>query len=160
MMALLASAVAAACASDPAPRIGPDPASSEPPALLLGSFEDDYGSRFTISADGWIQHPRSRYTVVRWVPEGRYLVARNHADNPTDGGLWTRIDWVELEGMAPWHWAFCFSSYDADSFEAAESVEPVDRSDPSTGCRGWPFSRMRRTESAHIFRRRLFGGTG
>ncbi len=119
------------------------PAREEPPAHLLGEWEDDYGNRFTITSVGWLLHSSSRYDVLRWSTGDQYLIARNAAANPSDPGLWTRIDWVELEGMEPLRWAFCLSAYNAETAEAAEAVTIADRSALRTGCNGFPFSRMK-----------------
>jgi len=118
-------------------------AAGTPPSLLLGDFEDDYGIRYTITLQTWRQHPATTFHLVRWEPEGRYLIARNDADNPGDGGLWTRIDWVELSGMPPYRWAFCLSAYDAPTAAEAEATTLAVRETPRTGCNGYPFSRMR-----------------
>jgi hypothetical protein len=118
------------------PAGGPDP-------LLLGQFEDDYGSRFTITPGEWFQHPRSRYHIVRWRPDSQYLIARNDKDNPGGGNLWTRIDWMPLPGMPPFIWGFCLSAYEAPTPAAAESSHVARRETPRTGCNGHPFSRMK-----------------
>jgi hypothetical protein len=125
-----------------------DDPSTVPPALLLGAFEDDYGNRFSITRDVWTQHPRTRYLVTRWRPAGQYVIARNDFSNPSDGGSWTRIDWMPLTGYPPYRWAFCLSAYRAPSAESAESTAIADRSAPRTGCGGHPFSRMRPVESS------------
>lgn len=110
---------------------------------LLGDWEDDYGNRFTITRVGWVLRDSSRYDVLRWSTSEQYLIARNVATNPSDPGLWTRVDCVELEGMEPWLWAFCLSAYDAETAEAAEAVTVADRAAPRTGCNGFPFSGMK-----------------
>ena len=130
------------CAPAPA-----DPAASVAPPFLLGSFEDDYGIRYTIAPTLWHQHPTTRYHIVRWETEDQYLIARNDAANPSDGDRWTRIDWIELPGMPPYAWAFCLSAYDAATAAEAEANTAADRTTPRTGCNGFPFSRMK-TESA------------
>ena len=119
-------------------------ASGEAPVAQLGTFVDDYGIVYQITEREWVQRPSARYRIVRWVPEARYLIAQNDAANPTDGGLWTRIDWVPLAGMAPYEWAFCLSVYDAPTPGAAAASGDADPSVPRTGCGGYPFSRMRR----------------
>lgn len=125
----------AACASGP-----------RPPQLVLGEFEDDYGIRYSISDSLWHQRPNARYEVAAWHPESRTLVARNGDGNPSERGLWTRIDWIELEDMEPYAWAFCLTKYDAETREAATAAPAADGSNPRTGCGGFPFSRMKRVE--------------
>jgi hypothetical protein len=132
---------ASACATV---RLGPPVATSLPPAELLGEFEDDYESSFRITATEWMQVPSSRLHIVRWVPTERYLVAQNDAANRDSPGLWTRIDWVELDGMPPYKWGFCLSAYKAATRREAEETRIARRETPKTGCNGFPFSRMRR----------------
>ncbi len=114
-----------------------------PPRSLLGQFADDYGNLFGITPTAWDQFPSARYHVLAWHTAGQYLIAQNDSANPGQGGRWTRIDWLPLEGMAPYTWAFCFSAYDAATPEAAEQVTTARRETPKTGCNGYPFSRMR-----------------
>jgi len=116
------------------------------PSLLSGTFEDDYGIRYTITDSTWVQHPATTYEVDRWDPDDRFVVAQNASDNPYDPGLWTRIDWVELEDMPPFEWAFCLSTYDAASAEQARLSAVARPESPRTGCNGFPFSRMKRIE--------------
>jgi hypothetical protein len=97
-------ALFAACAPQPALR-QPETRGAPPP-WITGSFEDDYGGRYTIADSVWLHHPRNRYRIMKWNTGGEYLIAQNDADNPADGGRWTRIDWVRLPGMAPWEWGF------------------------------------------------------
>ena len=141
--------------------VGPRP--DDPPAYLLGSFEDDYGNRYTITPEAWVQEPDVRYGVDWWYGSQGFLVARNAPDNPTDAGLWTRIDWVRLgadesttgtqgrdatsvDGDNGWTWAFCLSTWDAPTRADARATEGADSATPRSGCGGFPFSRMRRVE--------------
>ncbi len=126
----------------PGPVSGPGPAGTPDP-MILGDFLDDYGSRFRVTAETWTQLPRSRYHIVRWHPEGQYLIARNDPGNPTAGNLWTRIDWMQLPGMAPYTWGFCLSAFESPTAEAAESILVARRETPRAGCNGFPFSRMK-----------------
>ena len=134
VMRLFALLLFAGCAVRPA-------APSAPPAFVLGTFADDYGSTYHVTAETWHHRGYARYHIVRWRPG--YLVAQNDAGNPTDGGLWTRIDWVRLDGHGPYGWAFCLSAYDAPTAAAAESTRVARPATPKTGCNGHPFSRMR-----------------
>jgi hypothetical protein len=111
---------------------------------MLGEFEDDYGSRYTITAGEWLQQPRAKYSIVEWHVEGEYLIAQNDAGNPSDGGRWTRIDWLRFADTPPWEWGFCMSAYDAATAAEAEARRVAERATPRTGCNGHPFSRMKR----------------
>ena len=117
---------------------------SQAPAALLGAFTDDYGGRYRITSTAWQHGTRNRYDVVAWYPDSQFVIARNAETNPTDGGMWTRIDWMPLEGMAPYTWAFCLSAYKAPTREAAQATQVANRGTPRTGCSGFPFSRMQR----------------
>jgi len=115
-----------------------------PPAVLLGDFVDDYGNQFTITRDGWTQAPHGRFRIVKWAPGADYLIAQNDSANTHAPGKWTRIDWVMLEGMPPYEWAFCLSAYEAPTADSAEAMRVARPSTPRTGCNGYPYSRMKR----------------
>lgn len=142
LVALL-PALAASCAAASTRHASPSSATS-PPAWMIGAFEDDYASRHTITAAGWTQEGYARYHVARWNAEGQYLIARNDTTNRADAGKWTRIDWMRLEGMPPYEWAYCISTWNAATADAAEATLVADRSIPRTGCNGHPFTRMKR----------------
>ena len=115
-----------------------------PPPFLLGDFVDDYGMEYRITAEEWLHRPDSRLRIVEWNVSGQYLIAQNESANVSDGGLWTRIDWMQFEGMPPYEWGYCYSVYDAPTADSAGRGTVADRSTPRTGCNGHPFSRMRR----------------
>lgn len=131
------AALGAACA--------PAPGGAEGTAApgLVGEFEDDYGNRYVITRDRWLQRPDMAYDVVAWDTAAMTLIARSAAEEPDEPGAWSRIDWVELDGMPPWRWGFCFTVWDVASRADAESAAPADRASPRDGCNGFPFSRMR-----------------
>jgi hypothetical protein len=114
------------------------------PAFMLGEWEDDYGIRYSVESDVWLQHPRARYHVVDVHAGDRILVAQNDSDNPSEPGLWTRIDWLTLEDSGEYEWAFCYAVYEAATPEAALTTPDTQRETPRTGCNGFPFSRMKR----------------
>ena len=116
-----------------------------PPAYVLGTFVDDYGGRHAISASEWKQGDDDRYHIVRWNVDGHYLIAENGSSGPASLGRWTRIDWVRLDGMAPYTWAFCFSAFQMRTAAAAESSMVAKPDTPRGGCNGYPFTRMRVT---------------
>ncbi len=115
-----------------------------PPSALLGDFVDDYGIPYSITEEVWEQGRVTRYEIVEWNVEQRFAIARNAAENPGDAGLFTRIDWVELEADGEYPWAFCYAVYDAVTPQAARDAPETERATPRTGCGGYPFSRMKR----------------
>ncbi len=137
--AQLPNSTDASQANDDAPR--PDTA-----PLVLGTFVDDYGIQYKITSSEWVQIPSSIFHISKWNSEEMYLIAQNDSDNPGDGGLWTRIDWVLLPDMPDYPWAYCLTAYDAQSAEAAEATQ-ANRDQPRSGCNGFPFSRMKRVSS-------------
>ncbi len=122
--------------------LGGVPVPAQGPPALLGNFSDDYGSQHTISESLWVHGTAARYHIVRWDSAGHFLIARNDPDNPSDGSRWTRIDWMPLDSMPPYRWAFCLSAYRAPTADAALAVTTADRTSPRTGCDGFPFTRM------------------
>ncbi len=138
----LALALVTACAT--APVGSPEPRPSPP--FPTGAFEDDYGGMHTVSATEWRQGTVARYRIVMWDSAGRFLIAQNDSANTSAPARWTRIDWVMLDGMPPWTWAFCFSAYDAPTREAAEATRIARPETPRTGCNGRPYSRLKARE--------------
>jgi len=128
------------------------------PSFLNGEFEDDYGIRYEINDDSWFQMPEARYRVDEWVPEDQYALLEGEPDITTESTasrMWLRIDWILLEDMAPYEWAFCITTWDALTKEEARSNNVADRSEPRTGCGGHPFSRMKRAQSPGWSERRV-----
>ena len=123
---------------------------SAPPSQLLGSFIDDYGSRYEVSAHSFHMLPRSRYQIVEWNTDSQFIIARTAAGDTAQSAntatIWLRIDWMEFQNMEPYTWGFCFTAWEAPSAEAARATPSADRTAPRTGCGGYPFSRMRRTD--------------
>lgn len=116
------------------------------PSLFTGNFTDDYGIKYTINDTLWIQHPRTKFHIIKWNKQEQYLVARNDEKNPGEAGLYTRIDLMQFDNMQPWLWGYCLTVYDAKTDTSAEAVATADRKNPRKGCNGYPFSRMKRVE--------------
>lgn len=118
----------------------------KPPAMFKGNFVDDYGIRYTVNDTLFMQLPRTKYHIIKWNVKDQYIVARNDGQNPGEGGLYTRIDYMQFSNMEPWKWGFCLSVYDAKTDQIAETTAKADRQNPMKGCNGYPFSRMKRKE--------------
>ncbi|TSD64645.1 hypothetical protein FFF34_012110 [Inquilinus sp. KBS0705] len=117
----------------------PEPA----PDFIKGNFIDDYGIRYTINDSLWVQQPRSKFHIIKWNAQEQYLIARNDEMNPGEGGMYTRIDYMQFANMAPYTWGFCLTAYDAKTDALAEATAAADRKNPRKGCNGFPFSRMK-----------------
>lgn len=141
-MRLYHAALLGLVACSPGPPSSPAPAAAAP-AQLIGRFTDDYDNQFEISATEWLQLPHGRFHIVHWDAQAQYLIARNDMANQSAPGKWTRIDWMDFAGMAPYTWGFCLTAYDAATREAAEATAIAKRETPRTGCNGFPFSRMK-----------------
>jgi hypothetical protein len=113
------------------------------PAVFTGNFTDDYGIRYSISDSVWVQHPGIKYYLLQYDSTGQYFIAKNANTNPSEGGLYTRIDVMQFSNMAPWQWGFCLAEYKAKTIEEAISRQTADRGNPRKGCNGYPFSRMK-----------------
>ena len=114
------------------------------PAFLKGTFEDDYGEKYTINDTLWLQHPRAKYHIINFDTTEQYLLVQNDKANKSGGGLFTRIDYMNFTGMEPYWWGFCLTIYDASTLEKAKAAIAADRKNPKIGCMGFPFFRMKR----------------
>jgi len=114
------------------------------PADMLGDFKDDYNISYTITEKEWIQHPDARYHLISYNEKEQYFVARNDEKNPSEAGLYSRIDVMYFQNMGPFHWGFCLTAYKAKTAEEAIATAAADRNNPKKGCGGFPFSRMKR----------------
>ncbi len=116
------------------------------PDFIKGNFSDDYNISYTINDTLWVQNPKSKYHILKWNNKEQYLIVKNDLGNPSDGGLYTRIDYMTFENMEPYRWGFCLTNYNASTLDAAEATVPADRKNPRKGCGGFPFSRMKKKE--------------
>lgn len=110
--------------------------------LPTGSFVDDYGMHYQITDSTWTQDPGGAYQIGARAPQLRMVLLERAATDSTDA-TYTRVDWIPLDDMAPWTWAYCYTAWDLASAQAALETEPADVSQPMTGCGGFPFSRMK-----------------
>jgi predicted Fe-S protein YdhL (DUF1289 family) len=144
LLTLLTMACAPRTVGKPAAPVAPAVALAVPPTALLGAFQDDYGSRYEVTAARFVHGRSSEYLITEWNVAERYFLAQNAPTNPADGGRWTRVDWVEFTDQGPFRWGYCFSAFRERTQAAARAVPSADRSAPRSGCHGFPFSRMQR----------------
>ena len=117
------------------------------PDFLIGVFQDDYNITYDLTENMFFQKPSTRFHVLKWNIDEKYFIALNDSLNNYDSNLYSRVDWIKFEDMSPFEWGFCLTVYNASSADSAEAVDIVDRSNPKTGCNGYPFSRMKPIES-------------
>jgi len=115
----------------------------ENPDLLIGDFQDDYNIEYHLSRESFTLKPESHFKILEWNIDKQHFIAQNDSSNNFDPNLFSRIDWVVLDDMNPYEWAFCLSAYNAPSVDSAKNVKVADRSMLKTGCNGYPFSRMK-----------------
>lgn len=142
------SACLAGCTGSPSTGQRDSNSQHSAPQLVLGSFEDDYGIRYSVTDSSWRQLPGPAMSVVEWDSAAQFVIVQNAAaDSATDAILspqFTRIDWRPLRGFPPYTWAYCYTVYDAETLGQARNADPPVRETPRTGCNGFPFSRMQR----------------
>lgn len=115
------------------------------PSVFIGNFTDDYGSNYTITSKEWVQDKRVKYHLLQYNNTENFLIAKNDEANPSDGGLYTRIDIMYFENMEPWHWGYCLTVFKASTVQEAINTASADRANPRKGCNRYPFSRMKQT---------------
>lgn len=120
----------------------PDPM----PTWVKGSFTDDYNIKYTVTDSLWFQKPNAKYQILEHNAGKQYLLVRNDDSNASEGGLYSRIDYMLFQNMAPYSWGFCLTSYDAKTPDEARMKAVADRSNPKKGCNGFPFSRMKKND--------------
>lgn len=113
-------------------------------STFIGEFSDDYGIEYSVSDTLFIQLPNVRFDILEWNKKDQFIIARNDQNNPSEKGLYTRIDYMEFTGMEPFKWGFCLTTYGEKSAEKAKKHPAADRLVPKKGCNGYPFSRMKR----------------
>lgn len=114
------------------------------PIVLQGSFTDDYGSNYVISGKEWQHGKNMKYHLLHYDKTGNFLIARNDDANPTEPGLYTRIDITFFKNAEPWLWGYCLTAYDASTLKTAMETPAADSLNPRKGCNGYPFTRMKR----------------
>ena len=112
--------------------------------LFIGDFTDDYGIKYTINDSVWFQHPNTKYQIIHWDKKQRCIIARNIESNPSDAGLYSRIDYIEFKNMQPFTWGFCYTVYNVESETLALETIAANSDNPKKGCNGFPFSRMKK----------------
>jgi len=113
------------------------------PSYIIGTFEDDYEIKYQITDSTFRMNEQTIIHIKEWNLQESYFVGQNDSLNIYDPLLYSRIDWIKLEKMLPYSWAFCMSYYNSISLDSTKVDPIVDRTQPKSGCNGHPFSRMK-----------------
>ncbi|MFN3198540.1 MAG: hypothetical protein ACE366_09005 [Bradymonadia bacterium] len=110
---------------------------------FVGGFDDDFGTFHLITSAFWSQAGEGFSSVFFTGEinlEDQYLVAQNGPANAFNAELWSRFDWVEVDGTT----YYCQSAFDAATAEDAAMVPRPDDADPTAGgCGGmFPWSAL------------------
>lgn len=134
-------AVVTGCSGGDATTDATDP--TAPPTggfALEGEWVDDFGTEHVITESVWTQTfpGAAPYTFDIDSLGTDSLVAQNGAGNGYFPGLWSRFDWVLVDGD-PW---YCQSVFDAADAESAADAPDADRGDRDAGCGGFSFTHL------------------
>jgi hypothetical protein len=135
-------AVVAGCTGDDSKTTTDSGAPTTTPTVLsiVGSYEDEFGTEHVITEEVWTQtYPGAAPLTFEIDTFGAdWLVAQNGPDNAYSPDLWSRFDWVEVDGDL----YYCQTAYDAPDAASAEAATPADTTDVDAGCGGFPFSML------------------
>ena len=115
------------------------------PPFMVGAFEDDYGVQYHIDNKVFQMLPNDQFYILSVNQQAGFIILQNDSLNSFAPSLFTRIDYQKLTQMAPYEWAFCFSSFEAASVAHAVDSVHTQKTDLMKGCNGYPFSRMKRS---------------
>ena len=125
------------------------------PISLLGSYTDDFGGSHEITPGAWATN-YAAFHLIAFSNDEQWAVAQNDCSNTYFPGLFSRYDWVMLdeqtgEGGAGGAGAeerlyYCQTGYDLASADAAEAFDEADSTDVDTGCNGFPWTELARTD--------------
>ncbi|MFK7927004.1 MAG: hypothetical protein AB8H79_02355 [Myxococcota bacterium] len=103
-----------------------------------GDWVDGFDTAHSVSADSWTLGS-STFTFIDVDADEQTIIAENAATNEYNPGLFSRFDWTVVDGQT---W-YCQKAYDAADADAARNTDPADDSSPNTtGCGGFPWSRL------------------
>ncbi|NNF34237.1 MAG: hypothetical protein HKN68_09015 [Saprospiraceae bacterium] len=112
--------------------------------LIIGTWADDYEINYKIDDHLWKMGSEITFHVIEWNRNKNFIIVENDSNNAYNAGQYSRIDYIILDNMKPYEWAFCLTAYDKDTAIDARNTPAADGENPKSGCNGFPFSRMKR----------------
>ncbi len=108
-----------------------------PDLSILGSWIDDWGMDHDVTRDTWT-NAGSVFHITQADGIDNFVVARNDAANPWNAGLWSKFEW----GYGGDVLYYCQIAYAAETEQEAAAAR-ASRASLTTGCGGFPWSRLR-----------------
>ena len=109
---------------------------------IAGNWQDEYGSTHAISDTQWVSSFGSAsdtFIIAEYDNSQRYIVAQNAETNGFNMGLWSKFNWgYDDQGVL----YYCQIAFAADTEEAALATTNADVNSLTTGCSGFPWTRM------------------
>ncbi|MCB9676140.1 MAG: hypothetical protein H6737_13550 [Alphaproteobacteria bacterium] len=105
---------------------------------IAGAYTDDFGGLHDISQDTWVMDGVGVFHILTVDADADFLVAQNDAANDYNPDLYSRMDWLD-DGTDLW---FCQIAYDAATEADATAATGADRSDTTSGCGGFGWTRL------------------
>ncbi|MCO4769470.1 MAG: hypothetical protein KDA24_05520 [Deltaproteobacteria bacterium] len=109
---------------------------------IAGVHTDEYTGDNTITDTEWsvmTGDDLARFAITQFDNAAGYAIAQNGSKNTFNADLWTRFDFVEVDGG----WWSCTTAYDAATEADALATAAADATSPSTGgCGGFPWTNL------------------
>jgi hypothetical protein len=114
------------------------------PDFMKGTWSDDYEINYKIDDQTWEMGSEITFHVIEWNDNENYIIVENDKSNAFNAGQYSRIDYIFLNDMKSYEWAFCLTAYDKATEGDARNTSAADGENPKSGCNGFPFSRMKK----------------
>ncbi|MFH1811970.1 MAG: calcium-binding EGF-like domain-containing protein [Pseudomonadota bacterium] len=112
------------------------------PLAIRGTYVDDYTLVHEISQTAWVMPGSpsdSVFHISQFSNAGEFVIAHNDAANPYSADLWSRFDWTHDSASDLY---YCQIVYEAADENAALAASGANRSDLSTGCNNFSWSKL------------------
>ena len=105
---------------------------------IKGSWIDDWGSFHDITDSQWLIDD-SLFHIESIDVSSEFLVAQNDAANKWNPEKWSRFDWTFNDDGDLF---YCQIAFSANSQQEAQAANTADRTDLTTGCSGFGWSKL------------------
>jgi len=121
---------------------GTDTGTSEEELEIAGDYLGDYEDTYEITETAWTSATFGVFNISAYSNEDDYLIAQNDESNEYSPNLWSRFDWTFNSGEL----FYCQIAYDAATEADALAATDANKTDLSTGCSSFAWSKLTPTE--------------